>query len=137
MGTWDSGPFDNDDAADLLARMGTRLSPDLARGVLQACLVPADAYLEAPKGQSGIAVAALVRHLVAGDDVQFGDRVIAFDDVRADPELTAELHRVSLRVLARVLDRHSEIRELWAESARFPEWLDGVERLRAELSRNR
>lgn len=132
---WDRGHFDNDSACDLLADMGSNFSPDVGDAALQACLVSTDDYLEAPEGQKGIAAAALVRLLLAGDgSAEVGGRSLAFDGAQVDPQRSHGLRRAATEALNRILDRNSEIRELWEESPQFPDWLLDVERLRDELA---
>ena len=61
MGTWGAGPFDNDDAADWLADLGTQATRQQVReAVLRAIDALEGAWVETPDAQVGIAAAEVV-----------------------------------------------------------------------------
>ena len=59
MGAWGSGPFDNDDAADLLSELAGMGPAGRAQRVQTALTLP-DGYLQVDDGSMAVAAAALV-----------------------------------------------------------------------------
>ncbi|WP_326570109.1 DUF4259 domain-containing protein [Actinacidiphila glaucinigra] len=131
MGTWDMGPFDNDTAADVAgdldeATMEERES--MIRRVLKRAADPAD-YLITPDAERAVAAAALV---VA----QHPDGEPACSNYGPSeplPELPADLRRLAVGALDRVVDERSEIAELWDETTNGPRWRQDITRLRDVL----
>ncbi|MFF2406628.1 DUF4259 domain-containing protein [Streptomyces sp. NPDC058092] len=110
MGTWDIGPFDNDTASDFAndldaAAVGERET--LIRRVLMRTIDNQD-YLEAPDAEEAVAAAAL-------------------------PNLPADLRRLAVEALARVLADESELAELWGEAEDGRRWRSSIGRLRQGL----
>lgn len=119
VGTWDSGPFDNDDAADLLGQVSRIAQPDVLAAVLGDALLAvtiADSYVEAPEMSRAVAAAAIVAILRASN-------------LPAPPELGEEwlstlrgggselLRQTAARVLHRAVEpQDNEWYELWAEA---------------------
>jgi hypothetical protein len=133
MGTWGSGPFDDDQASDWV----WELQEANDWGVVEAALrgaadVGEDAYLEAPDGQVAWAAAAVV---AAADDpsVTVPGEVNAWLDQHRGgrPETVRPL---ALAAVRRVLSPKSELVELWTEAGELDEWRGNVENVAAALS---
>ena len=116
MGTWDSGPFDNDATADFLAE--TAGSPGALEKILRTCAeTPSDGYLDVDDGQPAIAVCELVA-LAFG----YGNLDTAPSKVRAIVRKLGpneELRRLAIRALHRIRAPRSEIASLWAHEPAF------------------
>jgi hypothetical protein len=124
MGTWDSGPFDNDAAADFLSESGgaKHSLAELLRGCADA---PPDAYLDADDGQPVIAACELIA-LGFG----YGKLDGAPKNVRAIARTIGpdeSLRLLAIRALPRIRDReHSEVASLWAHDPTFNARLDDL-----------
>lgn len=141
MGTWDAGPFDNDDAADWAyafehadAGSGLALIETTLRTAVQ---VPADDYLDSDDGADAVAAAATLAHILDGEPLGGSGKVsgnAAFAWVaRTAPVPSPELLELAIRALTRVTAPGSELASLWAEAG--PEWRSGIDSLSDRLSR--
>jgi hypothetical protein len=131
MGAWGKGPFENDDAMDLVAELeGADLSLliDVVGEVADLSDVEA---LEAPTASRAVAAVAIVGALADGGKAGLPEAVVAWIDAetRAVPN---HLARKAGRALERVL-RDSELNELWSESAEYDAWKADIERLRVRF----
>ncbi|MBI1685339.1 DUF4259 domain-containing protein [Caulobacter hibisci] len=127
---WDTGPFDNDEAADFVADLAE--APDW-RAVLLILdhVTKAGGYLEAPEAEMAVAASAIV---AAG----LGDGVVLPPDhqdlkaaLGAPPEGAARLAKAAL---ARVVGPASELDELWQEGDAHDAWLIHIAGLQKILS---
>lgn len=129
MGTWDTGPYDNDTAADFactLDEADPQERPDLVRAAL-ARAAGATGPLGAPAGDEAVAAAALVAaHCPGGDPV---DPVHGPEEPLPD---LAGLRTLALQALDRVVAEPSEVAELWAGPDGAP-WRAAVHRLQEVL----
>lgn len=130
MGTWGTGPFDNDDAADWTYQ----LTPDAGVEVVAAALSAALAvdWPEAPTAQAAVAAAEVVAAGVGRPGPGMPDEVVAWVAARSGAHWreTAPLAaRATQRVLA-----NSELRELWGESEDDGDWSAGLIDLVARLA---
>jgi uncharacterized membrane protein YccC len=131
MGTWGTGPFDDDQAADWVWELQKAKDWGVVMTALQrAADAAADAYLEAPDGQIAWAAAAVV---AAADDAG----VTAPEEVsrwlashRADRPPDAR--SLAARALQRITSNQSELVELW-EEAGDEEWRANIKRLAEQL----
>ncbi len=125
MGTWDFGPFDNDDAADFSGRLTAAPAaerPAILRAAL-AAVVDEPGYLEIDLATTAIAAAAIVAARLPGalplstpyapDDVNDADWIGPVTDL-VPPART---------VLDRVAGDDSEWRELWQDGGALDEAL--------------
>lgn len=118
MGTWDTGPFDNDGAADLLDDVAAMPGPSTAQKLLAIIDAAPDAYLDVDDGQAAVAACELValgfgygRLSDAPDAVTDLARVLGPDDT---------LRLVAIRAVPRIRDRrHSELAQLWDADPSF------------------
>ncbi|MER6391547.1 DUF4259 domain-containing protein [Streptomyces sp. NPDC001523] len=132
MGTWDVGPFDNDTAADFCASLDEAVDadrPGLVRDALVRVL-DADDPLDQHLAVEAVAAAALVTVQCPG-----GRPVTsAYGPDLPVPALPADLRDMAVRALDRVQSEPSELRELWAETDRYPHWLHSLRLLRRVLT---
>ncbi|SCL35919.1 protein of unknown function [Micromonospora rhizosphaerae] len=119
MGTWDSGPFDNDTAADWCGDLddadGAK-RPELVREALSRA-AGADGYLDADAACQAIAAAAIVAAQQPGGQPITSPYAPDFllDGGRLD--LPDDLAVLAVRALDRVMAADSEWRDLWQEPA--------------------
>jgi uncharacterized protein DUF4259 len=135
MGSWGTGPFDNDDAADFANELG-RADPaerlTLIRTALQDAL-DAD-YLEVDGGNRAIAAAATVAACRPGGpevDPGYGPAFLALGDGVAAPP--PDLVELAGAALDRVQGEESEWRDLWDEAAGLDDVTAALEPVRAAL----
>jgi len=118
MGAWGTGPFDNDDAADLLTELAGMDAGGRAQRVQTALTLP-DGYLEVDSGSMAIAAAALVAAsngmpLDRPGEVQ---ELIRSGTIPSDDRICTHARRA----LSRVSGYDSEWHELWSESESLAE----------------
>ncbi|WP_448318769.1 DUF4259 domain-containing protein [Streptomyces sp. CO7] len=126
MGTWDTGPFDNDTAADFCGDLDDAPLGERAGMVRAALLRTADTgtgdHDDVCFGEVAVAAAALVAaQCPRGEPV-----TTAYAPDEPLPDLTG-LRGLAAEALERVLTEPSELLELWEGN---PAWLSGVRRLR-------
>ncbi|WP_405685580.1 DUF4259 domain-containing protein [Streptomyces sp. NBC_00057] len=130
MGTWDTGHFDNDTAADFSGDLDDAPETERAaviRNALNVVIATTD-YLDSDEGAVAVAAAALV-----GSQCPGGEAVTtAYGPDKPLPVLPAELRPLAVKALDRVLGESSELRELW-DDAGDEEWAAGIIRLREVL----
>jgi hypothetical protein len=133
VGTWDTGAFDNDAAADLLARLGDAAEVEQRTEILREALdvvVANDDYLDYDDAAAGVAAAALVAHARGGLDPSALD-TLALDTLVEGPlDIPDALVPLAAAALDRVVTGDSEWRELWAEG-------DELDEVLAELATQR
>ena len=131
MGTWGTGPFDDDQASDWVWELQEAKDWGVVMTALQGAADAADdAYLEAPDGQIAWAAAAVV---AAADDpgVTVPEEVSSWlASHRADRPFEARL--LAVKALRRITSDHSELVELW-EEAGDEEWRANITRLGEQL----
>ena len=131
MGTWDSGPFGNDTAADFANDLDDAAVEEreaLIRRVLTRA-VDDQGYLEAPEAEQAVAAAALVAAQCPG-----GEPVSPYYGPEEPvPGLPDDVRRLAVEALDRVVAEKSELAELWGEEGDGGSWRSGVGRLRRVL----
>lgn len=132
MSGWDTGTFDNDDAADWLAELQTTDDEAVLRAALEAVDEGED-YLEAPEGARILCACELVAALTgqAASDLP----EIAHEWVEQHQALdVSTLVPMARKGIDRVLARDSELEELWRENVdEYPAWRQNVLTLKARL----
>jgi Domain of unknown function (DUF4259) len=130
MGTWGTGPFDNDTAADFSGELDDAASlaerEDLVRGVLTRTLKAIGYLAEAEKA---VAAAALIAAQCPGGEpvgTVYGPR----QPLPAFPE---ELRELGAKALDRVLADESGLSEGWVDPADARQWLSSIKALRDAL----
>ena len=136
MGTWGSGPFENDDAADFADELDDADPAQrevLIRGALQRA-VDVDEYLEADDAARAVAAAAVVAATrtpgMPVDDDADGPEFLLTGDLNPLPEDLAGLAR---QALDRVAAEDSEWREAWEESDALDEAVAALDEVRSGL----
>lgn len=116
MGTWDSGPFDNDATADFLAE--TNGSASALESLLRRCAdTPADGYLDVDDGQPAIAVCELIALGFGYGNIDAAPSKVRAIASRLGPN--EKLRLLALRALQRIRAPRSEIASLWAHEPAF------------------
>jgi len=118
MGAWSSGPFDNDDAADLMIELEDAPSWDPVREAFADVLVNPD-YVELADGARAYASAALLTIATGKSDVSAQDYHMILDAMGPPPAELTDLARAALK---RIITGDSEIRELYLDSGSYVEW---------------
>lgn len=133
MGTWGTGSFENDDAADFMIDVLDSGDLSLIREVLDNVLTSTE-YVEAPDAAlaivaAEIAAAALGRAtLAAQQEAGLADWL-----ARIRPTIDDDLRQQAVNALRRILAEHSELRELWEETEDFQDWQATVKDLGQQL----
>ncbi|MFF5298319.1 DUF4259 domain-containing protein [Streptomyces sp. NPDC013161] len=130
MGTWDTGPFDNDTAADWCGDLDDA-SPEARQGLVRDALARAadtTDCLYANVGDEAVAAAALVAAQSPGGEPAHPH----YGPDEPLPDLTG-LRALALQALDRVMTEPSELLELWAGPDGTP-WRAAVSRLRGTLT---
>lgn len=112
MGTWGSGPFENDRAADWVQDLDD--ADDLALAIDALERVRGSQYVDADDATTAIAAAEVIAaiggrpHANLPEDVR---RWVTTNDIALDPEHSEE----AAAGVARIRGEDSELAELWAE----------------------
>ncbi len=137
MGTWGSGPFENDDAADFADDLDDADPAErevLIRAALQRA-VDAEDYLEVGDAARAVAAAAVVGATrtpgMPMDDDQDGPEFLQTGDL---PPLPDDLVELAREALDRVAADDSEWRELWEESDALGEAVAVLDEVRTGLT---
>ncbi|MEV6211549.1 DUF4259 domain-containing protein [Kitasatospora sp. NPDC051914] len=132
MGTWDTGHFDNDSAADFAGALDDAPAEARESMVRAALLRAADEtdHLDHTEAVEAVASAALVAARCPG-----GEPVTTAYGPDEPVPLTAvdDLRELAVQALDRVLAAESELADLWDEAVDGPAWRRGIARLRAAL----
>lgn len=117
MGTWDFGPFDNDDAADWSGEL-QETGPDqrvaLIRRTLGEVLHDSE-YLDRDPANRAVAAAAVVASLQPGGTTLTTAYAPNFLTGGGTLEIPDDLPALALRALDRVAADDSEWRDLWED----------------------
>ena len=132
MGTWDIGPFDNDDAADFSGKLDAMPEHDRVAAIREALRDAAecDGYLDSDIGAPAIAAAALVaRDLV--DAARFAS---PYGPKQPLPPLPPGLKPLAVAAIDRTLAADSELAALWGEGGGESHWHRATRELRTALA---
>ncbi|HVV19487.1 MAG TPA: DUF4259 domain-containing protein [Pseudonocardiaceae bacterium] len=127
MGAWGTGPFDNDDAADLAGSLDDLEPEDKPAAIREALLEAAEEtdYLERDAGGAAVAAAALV-----AAQQPDGDTIDTISGPKQSiPDLPEDLRALAVQALTRVLAEDSELNELWTDSPDGDEWFTMIAQL--------
>ncbi|MET9351244.1 DUF4259 domain-containing protein [Streptomyces termitum] len=130
MGTWGTGPFDNDTAADFAHALDEAAFEEreaLLRGVLTRTV---DATCWLAEGEEAVAAAALIAAQCPG-----GDPI----DTPHGPEKPMPAFPGALRILAdealaRVISEEAGPASNWGDPEEWKQWRAGINRLRSVLA---
>lgn len=119
MSAWGPGPFDNDDAADLMMELEDVPSWESVRFVFNGILANED-YAELAEGARAWAAAALLTVATGRSDVSAQDYLMILEAMGPPPADLTGLARAALR---RISTGDSEIRELYLDHGSYNTWL--------------
>jgi len=133
VGTWGSGPFENDGAWDWVGDLQEARPADRA-AIVRSALTLGQGYLQVDDGQAAIAAVAVVAAVASGTtgqpagwpDLFTGDAPLRLPDDLKDLALTA---------LDRVTSRDSELQSLRTEGGPDHDWDAQITALRSSLQR--
>ncbi|MFF2937841.1 DUF4259 domain-containing protein [Streptomyces mirabilis] len=133
MGTWGTGPFDSDLAADFVDGL-EGLPPQQVIDVLARALqrvASSGARVDGGDGIEAVAAAALVASTIPDSRI-----VIDPEDGPREPlpELPASLRRSAILALHRVLQDGSEMATGWVDSADADQWRHEVQQIMETLA---
>ncbi|MFG3205238.1 DUF4259 domain-containing protein [Streptomyces sp. NPDC048192] len=132
MGTWDTGHFDNDAAADFSHTLDEAPAAERESIVRLALVLTIDTqgYLDSDIAAEAVAAAALVAaQCPTGEPV-----TTAYGPQRPLPQLSPELRDLAIQALDRVITEPSELLELWGETDRTGPWREKIQQLRTTLT---
>jgi hypothetical protein len=134
MGTWGTGAFDNDTAADWLYALEEVDDLSLIETTIASVLDGDDEYLDADVAAEALAACEVVARLLGRRGVRHAstetlDKWVEKHSLSPSKELLESARKA----IGRVLSGDSELRELWSESE-GTDWLAVVEDLRLRLS---
>lgn len=116
MGAWGTGPFGNDDAADMPGALRRMTAPERAQQI-RAVLTLAHGYLQVSAANAAVAAAALAAAARGwpADASREAAELVRTGTIPADDQLR-ERARVAL---SRVAGNDSEWRELWDDAGQL------------------
>ena len=133
MAVWGTGPFENDDADDLLNELFERDDLTPAREALAATM-DSDGWLETPDGARAVAAAVVVAAGFDGHVADLPQDVV--DWLRDHPDAgTLADARLAMDALVRIAGRDSQLREIWLAAPQGPAWVGQIARLGSRLGR--
>ncbi|MDT7843393.1 DUF4259 domain-containing protein [Streptomyces justiciae] len=130
MGTWDTGPFDNDSAADFADDLDDAKLEDreaLIRGILTRT-VDATGWLT--EGEQAVAAAALIAAQCpdgAPIDTPYGPE-------QPMPAFPGDLRTLADTALARIISDQAGAASNWVDPEDWKQWQANLNRLRAVLA---
>lgn len=129
MGAWNCGIFDDDSAYDFVSEIEAAEKPRELFETAFAAAMSTD-YLEYDACYAVMVSAACIDSILNGtkyrsDDEAMADFVDKHQDIKVD-DLTAD----AVKALQKVLDKDSELNELWSENEElYPKWKENIEQL--------
>ncbi|MEU7061988.1 DUF4259 domain-containing protein [Streptomyces sp. NPDC046197] len=132
MGTWDTGHFDNDTAADFAHTLDEATEAERESILRHALLlaINTQGYLDSDIAAEAIAAAALVAAQCPGGE----PITTAYGPKHPLPQLSPDLRDLAIRALDRAVTKPSELLELWGEADRSGPWREGIHQLRDTLT---
>ncbi|MEM7201337.1 MAG: DUF4259 domain-containing protein [Planctomycetota bacterium] len=134
MGAWGYDVFENDTAGDWVYELEERGADQIA-ATLAAVKSVGDGYLDADSACEGLAAAETVARLL-GRPGQRDSYTESLDAWIASNSMTPSTDMITAAIAAvdRVLGQHSELAELWGDSADAGTWRASVAGLRRRLT---
>ncbi|WP_455430990.1 DUF4259 domain-containing protein [Streptomyces cadmiisoli] len=130
MGTWDTGPFDNDTAADFTDTLDDAKPAEreaLIRGVLTRT-VDATGWLT--EGEEAVAAAALIAaRCLGGDPID-----TRFGPAEPMPAFSDDLRMLADQALARIISDEAGPASNWVDPEGWKRWRANLNRLRTVLA---
>ncbi len=128
MGTWGTGAFDNDMAADFVTEV-IEDGPAALQEAFEVALDPDLDFLDADEAVRAIAAAESLLAALSKDTQYIPDAELADYLLSQDSADLASLKPLAVAALTRTLAPDSEILDLWEDSADARAWRTGVARL--------
>jgi len=125
---WGTGSFENEYAADWLAKLGTITPEDLTQILVQAADHPG--YLEAPAASVVVAAAEVIAALQGSATERVPPEIIKWTANRPAP--TPEVIALALRALERVR-KDSELKDLWLEADGLNDLIAAIQDLQTRV----
>jgi hypothetical protein len=119
MGAWGIGNFDNDDAADWVYELEESDGTEVLVAALEEATAPG--YLDAPVCSAALAAAEVVAALLRNAGKTLPDEVrkwVEANDVEVEHQLLGLARAAVMRIKS-----DSELRELWAETDDYAQWV--------------
>ena len=132
MGTWGTGSFENDSAADFIKEVVEDGAVAL-REALEVVLDPELDYIEVEEGSRAIAAAEIIAAITSGDHRNITDADLLSWVEEANASSLSGQREQALDAVDRVLGPDSELPELWEDSDDQRDWQRDVQRLRSSL----
>lgn len=134
MDAWDSTSFGNDTASDWLSELVESSDLEMIRDAFDAVLSVGEEVLEVESGEEGVAAAEVVATMAGrpGKDQESTEQIENWVDEN-ELEPTEGLLKKARRVVDRVLEEPSELREQWEESEEFEDWKKALKDLKTRL----
>jgi hypothetical protein len=130
MGAWGSGPFENDDALDLLIKLRDTTAENQPRQIRLALTLP-EGYVQVSASSEAVAAAALV---AAANGMLLQEPAEAAELVRSGAVPAGdEVRQLAGAALSRVTGNESEWRELWDEAGLLTEATSILDQILAHL----
>lgn len=123
MGTWGTGPYENDAALDWRARY-EEAGAGAIEGAVRAVL-SSSGQVDTDRAAEGVAAAATLAELLHAAPADGSARSEAIDRTGLAPDAIAALDRIVQK---------SELAELWAETDELEAWASAVRGIRAQLA---
>ncbi|MFD4671797.1 DUF4259 domain-containing protein [Lentzea sp. NPDC058450] len=131
MGTWDIGHFDNDAAADFSGALDD--APQTEReAIIRKALtttIETEGFLDSYYACKVMASAALIAAQLPGG----APITTSYAPDEPMPTFSADLRPLAVQALDRVLEKDSELAELWDETEYSEKWRQSVAELKAVL----
>jgi hypothetical protein len=120
MSAWGAGPFDNDDAADLMMELEDEPSWESVRFVFGEVLTDVD-YIELAEGARVYAAAALLTVATGKSEISAQDYLMILEAMGPPPPDLIGLAKAAIK---RISTGDSEIRELYLDTGSYKTWID-------------
>lgn len=127
MGTWGTGPFDNDAAADFADRLDGAVSLAQREDIVWVALMRT---VKATGNLTGAEQAVAAAAVIAAQGRGGAPLDTAYGPKQPLPVFSRDVRELTMRTLDRVLARQSEALEVWRDPASAHEWLASVIALR-------
>jgi hypothetical protein len=135
MGTWGTGPFENDLAMDWFTELEEETSFSVIRRKIEEVIT--DDYLDADLVQEAVASLAIIVAIKTGDE----DLLPEFETSSLDNLIELFAHKINDNILSLCEDafgiitreEDNELYELWEEEDLLEDWLAYIEDLQERL----
>lgn len=132
MGTWNFGPFDNDDASDWLYELAESSDTSTIEAALSTVADSDDEDLEAPDCSNALAATEIVAALRDHPIAKLPDTAKEWVDAHRGLD-TSSLVPTARSVILRIRT-NSELKELWDESDEAANWYATLDDLSSRLN---